>query len=51
MNIFFLKFFNKLDKLLMGDAQVFFDPIIPIGIKVAQSIINRSIHGIILHLR
>ena len=50
-NIFVLKLFNELDKVLIGDAQVFFYPIIPIGIEVTERIVNDSVEcAILLHI-
>jgi hypothetical protein len=40
----FLELLDKFLELLIGQSQVFFYPIIPIGIKVAERVVNHSIH-------
>ena len=40
----FLELFDKFLKLFIGQSQVFLDPIIPIGIDVAERVVNHSIH-------
>lgn len=40
----FLKLFDKFLELFIRQSQVFLDPIIPIGIDVAERVVNHSIH-------